>query len=141
MGVPEKARPTTVDLVLTDGSVINGGTLSIGGFGGEGRKSRSPNSNWASPENFGATFDSGITVSNQGTITVDSGATLVLVGGTATFIGAASTAAQTSGSQTHGGINNSGAIELGTSAASVTLDIGAAVRQQRLGDADAGKQQ
>ena len=51
----------------------------------------------------------------------------MLVGGTATFIGAASTAAQTSGSQTHGGINNSGAIELGTSAASATLDIGAAV--------------
>ena len=116
--------PATVNLILTDGSVINGGTLSIGGSGGE---VEIQHGSGLGPD-YGATFDSGITVNNQGTITVDSGATLSLVGSTATtIIGTGSTAAQASGSQTHGGIANSGAFELGTTAASASLDIGAMV--------------
>jgi hypothetical protein len=115
--------PATVDLVLTDGSVVHGGTIAIGGSG----EVEVQHGSGLGPD-YGATFDSGITVSNQGTITVDSGATLTLVGSTATtIIGTSSGNAQTSGSQTHGAINNSGAIALGTAAASATLDIGATV--------------
>jgi len=106
---------------LTDGSVVNGGTLSIGGSG----EVEIQHGSGAGP-NYGATFDSGLTVNNQGTITVDSGATLALIGNT-TIVGATSSAAQISGSQTRGSINNSGAIELGTTAASATLNIGATV--------------
>ena len=85
----------TVDLALTGGSVVNGGTLSIGGAGeveiGSG----------------GATFDGGLTVSNQGSISVTSG-TLTLAG--ATVEG--------------GTITNNGTIEVN---ANSTIDGGAAV--------------
>ncbi|MGC1777862.1 MAG: hypothetical protein WBB34_07930, partial [Xanthobacteraceae bacterium] len=67
--------PTTVDLVLTDGTTIGGdGTLSIDGFG-EVEIQRS-DSNWVSPEIYGATFDGGLTI--NGAVTVDTGATLTL---------------------------------------------------------------
>ena len=66
---PGGSSAATIDLQLTSGSIVNGGTLSIGGAGevevGSG----------------GATFDGGLTVSNQGAISVTT-STLTLAGAT-----------------------------------------------------------
>ena len=127
-------------MVLTDGSVVSSGTLSIGGSGEV--EIQKFDSNWASPENYGATFDSGLIVSGGGNITVDSGANLTF--GTATVndiqitdkgsitvsgtLSVSSTVNITSTGNPGGTIVNNGAIDVGTPSGSAgTLNIGAGI--------------